>query len=124
MTSKAEDPYAALDLARTLDAAQVKLAYFAALKRHPPHTDAVGFRRVRDAYEALTRPGGLDAAYARAPVDLDAELAALGTRLDAPLAAARAAMERDAAAAGTRRRFIDTFSRLPLADALRRVPRP
>ncbi len=54
--------------------AQVKRAYFAALQRHPPHADPDGFRRVRDAYEALSSPEALALAFAHRPIDFEAEL--------------------------------------------------
>src|SRR6185503_20684653 len=64
------EPFALLGMAPTLDLAAVKRAYFDALARHPPHVDSAGFQQVRGAYEALTRPGGLAAAYLASPVDV------------------------------------------------------
>lgn len=115
-----ESPFVVLGLAPTLDLARVKRAWFAALKLHPPHKDAGAFRRIRDAYEALEAPGGLESAYARAPIDLDQELRALGERLDAPLAAALAEVRRGVQVERRRRRFVETYSRLSLAEAVAR----
>jgi curved DNA-binding protein CbpA len=63
------DPFAALGLRPTMDPAEVKRAYFAALEAHPPHVDPQGFRQIRSAYEALKHPDGLAAAYLSAPFD-------------------------------------------------------
>jgi curved DNA-binding protein CbpA len=70
------DPFSVLEIAPTLDAAQVKRAYFAKLQKHPPHADPEGFRRLRTAYEALTAPGALALAFIVAPFDSSAELEA------------------------------------------------
>lgn len=93
-------PFEALGLAPTLDPGGVKRAWFAALARHPPHADVEGFRRVRAAYEELTRPGGLAAAFMSHPPDFDAELARLAARVEPRLAAIKA--ESAGRAAGTR----------------------
>jgi hypothetical protein len=69
------DPFTTLGLAPTLDAGAVKQAYFAAVKRNPPHVDAAAFRRVRSAYESLSDRARLMAAYCRAPIDAEAGLA-------------------------------------------------
>lgn len=45
----AQDP----KLAR--DAGQLRRAYLRAIKKHKPERDPEGFRRVRDAYELLSR---------------------------------------------------------------------
>ena len=65
-----DGPFAVLGVAPTLDGATVKRAYFAALARHPPHQDAEGFQRVRSAYEALSSPGALAAAYLASPMNV------------------------------------------------------
>ena len=122
MKKKPEDhPFTVLGLAPTLDAAAVKRAYFEALKRHAPHADLAGFRRVRDAYEALSGPERLRAAYGAAPLDMDRELQVLRDQLDAPLSQARLEGLRAANAAAGTRRFVETFSRLSLAEARRRL---
>lgn len=47
---------AALGVPDDADATAVKRAYRKLTLAHPPDTDPEGFRRVRDAYELLTRP--------------------------------------------------------------------
>ena len=113
-----ESPFAVLGLAPTLDAGAIKRAWFTALQKHPPHTDPAGFRRIRDAYEALSAPDRLDVAYASAPVDIDAELARLGARFDAGLAAARAVGLQARAQESAGRRFREVYSRLSLSAAV------
>jgi curved DNA-binding protein CbpA len=89
-----EDPFQTLGLAPTLDPVQVKTAYFRALAQHPPHQNAEAFRRVRSAFETLSRPGGLAAAYSAAPFDLRTALEPYSQRFDAALEeAARRARE-------------------------------
>src|SRR5690242_7352320 len=83
-----ESPFAVLGIAPTLDLARVKRAWFAGLSKHPPHQDPDGFRRLRAAYEELSKPGGLTLAMARAPIDLAAARAAWNERFQAPLARA------------------------------------
>jgi hypothetical protein len=119
-----ESPFAVLGIAPTLDPGVVKRAWFVALQQHPPHSDPTGFRRVRDAYEALTGPGRLELAWSTAPIDLDAALATLNARLEGELAAARVEASRAAAVDGAARRFTETFSRLSLAEALARCSPP
>jgi len=110
------DPFAALDLAPTLDLAQVKRAYFAALQRHPPHADPDGFRRVRDAYETLSSPEALAQAFAHRPIDFEAELRRWDEQFAARVEAAaqaRAAAHRTGEAV---RRFVDDLSARTLAE--------
>lgn len=122
MEIRLEDhPFTVLGIAPTLDAAAVKRAYFEALKRHPPHADPTGFRRIRDAYEALSGSERLRAAYGAAPLDLERELQVLRDQLDAPLAQARAEGLRAANAAAGTKRLVATFSRVSLAEARRRL---
>jgi len=66
------DPFAILGLAPTRELGAVKRAWFTALPKHPPESDPEGFRRLRDAYEKLSTPAGLTAAFASAPLDLEA----------------------------------------------------
>ena len=47
------NPFTVLEVAPTLEVTAIKRAYFAALVKHPPHADAAGFRRIREAYELL-----------------------------------------------------------------------
>jgi curved DNA-binding protein CbpA len=114
-----DEPFAVLGLAPTLDAAAVKRAYFAALARHPPQQDPEGFRRLRGAYEALTRPGALAAAYLASPVDVRKLAEEARERFDA-------ALEKAAEAALTARpgeeaaaRFVERCSRMSWEEALR-----
>jgi curved DNA-binding protein CbpA len=50
------DPYAVLGLERTASAAEIKQAYFALVRAHPPERDPETFKRVRAAYERLRDP--------------------------------------------------------------------
>jgi curved DNA-binding protein CbpA len=50
------DPYQVLGLPREATAVEIKRAYFALVKQHPPESDAEGFQRVRAAYDALRTP--------------------------------------------------------------------
>ena len=50
------DPYAELGLAETATEADIKQAYFAQVRAHPPETDSQGFKRIRAAYERLRTP--------------------------------------------------------------------
>jgi len=70
----AEDPFATLGLAPTLDSGAVRRAWMQAVKRHPPHADPEGFRRIRAAYDRLSRADGLHDAWLAAPFDAAAEL--------------------------------------------------
>ena len=110
-----DHPFAVLGLQTTVGAAQVKRAYFALLAKHPPHSDAAGFRRVRTAYERLVAPGGLERARATAPPEVAAEL----LRWEAEFSAALEAAAR-AAGGGEQQvvRFIAKVSRLKLAEAV------
>jgi hypothetical protein len=114
------DPFSALQIAPTLDKAQVKRAYFTQLQRHPPHADPDGFRRVRSAYEVLSAPGALPLAYITAPLDAAAELAAWRERWEMAVRQAgeraRQAAESDQAVES----FVAIASRLPLGEALDR----
>lgn len=50
------DPYEVLGVARTAGAAELKQAYFALVRAHPPERDAAMFKRIRAAYEQLRDP--------------------------------------------------------------------
>ena len=50
------DPYAVLELSRTATAEQIKQAYFALVRAHPPERDPALFKRIRAAYERLRDP--------------------------------------------------------------------
>jgi curved DNA-binding protein CbpA len=47
------NPFAVLGLEETADDEAVRAAYLAAVRRSPPDRDPEGFRRIREAYEAL-----------------------------------------------------------------------
>lgn len=51
-----QDPYAVLGLAPTATAAEIKAAYFARVRTHPPERDPEMFKRIRAAYESLRDP--------------------------------------------------------------------
>jgi len=114
-----EGPFAVLGLAPTMDAAAIKRAYFAALARHPPHQDPEGFGRLRSAYEVLTRPGGLAAAYLSSPVDVQRLADEARERFDAALqkAAETAAAVREGEEASAQ--FLERCSRLRWEETLR-----
>ena len=107
--------FSVLEMAPTLDPAAVKRAYFAALAKHPPHADADGFRRLRSAYESLTRPGALAAAYAACPIDCERELDRWNERFAARLATAAAERQTAEASSEVVAGFIQAASRLTLA---------
>lgn len=50
------DPYTILRIARTATADEVKQAYFALVRQHPPERDPETFKRIRAAYERLRSP--------------------------------------------------------------------
>jgi curved DNA-binding protein CbpA len=56
MIQPADDPYTVLGLERSADAAQIKQAYFALVRTHPPERDPAMFKRIRAAYERLRDP--------------------------------------------------------------------
>jgi curved DNA-binding protein CbpA len=47
------DPYAALGVPRSATDAEIKRAYFALVRTHPPERDPEAFKRIRAAYERL-----------------------------------------------------------------------
>ena len=51
-----DEPYRILGVAPGADEAEVRAAYRAALRRHPPEGDPQGFKRLRAAYEAVRDP--------------------------------------------------------------------
>ncbi len=111
------DLFEALHISPTLDAAQVKRAYFAILKTHPPHKDPEGFRRIRAAYEALMVPGGLGLAYATAPIAAAEELARWRERWDAPIQQALSRFDEGAAQVAAIESFVAEASKMTLAGA-------
>jgi curved DNA-binding protein CbpA len=52
-----ESPYKILGVERTASQSEIKQAYFALVREHPPERDPEGFKRIRAAYEKL-RAGG------------------------------------------------------------------
>lgn len=50
------DPYAVLGIAHTASPEEVKKAYFALVRQHPPEKDPEAFKRIRAAYEQLRDP--------------------------------------------------------------------
>ena len=106
-------------MVRCLDRqATVKRAYLAALAEHPPHSDPQGFQRLRAAYEPLSSPEGLRAAFALAPPDVAAELARYRARYDDLLAASAAAWSNAAATAEAGVRFKRAVMKMTLTEAL------
>ncbi len=112
-------PFVVLGIAPTLDAAVVKKAYFGALAAHPPHRDPEGFARLRAAYEALSTPGALAAAYLASPLDLDAELVRYRQRFEAALARVREARRAEIDAAAEAERFAASLSRARWAEVVK-----
>jgi curved DNA-binding protein CbpA len=47
------NPFAVLDLEETADDEAVRAAYLRGVRKSPPDRDPEGFRRVRNAYEAI-----------------------------------------------------------------------
>ena len=48
-----EDPYKTLGVKSGATEAEIKQAYFALVREHPPERDPEGFKRIRAAYEKL-----------------------------------------------------------------------
>lgn len=69
MSEAIENPFTILEMAPTRDMTAVKRAWMQAAKRHPPNSDPAGFQMVRSAYEALSTPERLHAAYLAVPFD-------------------------------------------------------
>ena len=51
-----DDPYETLEIAREASADEIKRAYFALVRAHPPEREPELFKRVRAAYERLRDP--------------------------------------------------------------------
>lgn len=56
MSKPYQDPYAVLGLTRAATSAEIKQAYFAQVRAHPPERDPETFKRIRAAYERLRDP--------------------------------------------------------------------
>jgi len=50
------DPYAILEVAPSASPEEIKKAYFAQVRAHPPESDPAAFKRIRAAYEQLKTP--------------------------------------------------------------------
>lgn len=50
------DPYAVLGIPRSAGGGEIKRAYFALVRQHPPERDPDRFQEIRGAYERLRRP--------------------------------------------------------------------
>ena len=115
-------PFAVLGLSPTLDLQKVKQAYFQGLNQHPPHSDPVGFRALRAAYEALDHPERLCKAYLETPLgqqELDQAAAALEQRFGPGLRAAQEQRAAEQERALRMLRFSSATGRLTLNEALR-----
>lgn len=119
-----ENAFAILGLTPTVDPLAVKSAYFAALARHPPHRDPEGFQRLRRAYEALTRPGALAAAYLASPVDVQRLAAEARARFDRALEQALTAGLEAARREESVARWVERCSRMSWGEALQVFGRP
>lgn len=100
-----ESPFAVLGIAPTTELTALKRGYFAALKLHPPHADPEGFRRVRAAYEALSAPGALAAAWLAAGATVSEDLASFEAEWAAPLGEVQARLAQRNAGATARASF-------------------
>jgi hypothetical protein len=120
----ATDPFAELHLTPTLDLAAIKRAYFAALKRSPPHADPEGFKRIRAAYEDLLEPTRRTTHVMSAPLDGSAWEASKA-RYETVVDLARAARENPGSGVGEDTEkvdaFVKTFSVQSLSDAIAKV---
>ncbi len=56
MTQPADDPYSVLELPHGASDADIKKAYFALVRAHPPEREPDAFKRIRAAYERLRDP--------------------------------------------------------------------
>jgi curved DNA-binding protein CbpA len=56
MAKSYSNPYTVLGLSREASADDIKKAYFALVRAHPPERDPGNFKRIRAAYERLRDP--------------------------------------------------------------------
>lgn len=56
MSEPYTDPYEVLGVARAASAAEMRQAYFALVRAHPPEREPETFKRIRAAYEQLRDP--------------------------------------------------------------------
>lgn len=117
------DAFAVLRCDPTLDEATIKRAYYAELRNHPPHQDPDGFRRLREAYEALLDPQKRAERFLAAPVDVGAWLRRSDERYGEALRAAEEGRGEDGDEGSAARvaRFVEAWSRLSLAQAIERA---
>lgn len=85
------NPLELLGLGPNATLADVKRAYFGLLPAHPPERDPDGFRRLRDAYDTLRKPGALERAARVQGFSRADALAELDARLGPVIEAATAA---------------------------------
>lgn len=52
-----DNPYKVLGVERNATEAEIKQAYFALIREHPPERDPEGFKQIRAAYEKLRASG-------------------------------------------------------------------
>jgi hypothetical protein len=109
------DPFAILGIEPTLDRHAVKLAYFAAIRRTPPHADPEGFKRIRGAYEELSDESRLRRACLRAPLEATL-LERWNARFKLPIDEARVAHSAGVARARTLELFIERCARIRVGD--------
>jgi curved DNA-binding protein CbpA len=114
------DPFVVLGIAPTDDLGTIKRAYFAALKRSPPHADPLGFRSARTAYETLSDPRKRALAVLRAPLppsELEQARACFqetwGTRIER----ARESSAREKRAQAAAKHFVERLGDLSFAEA-------
>lgn len=50
------DPYTVLEVSRTATLDEIKAAYFAQVRQHPPEREPDAFKRIRAAYDQLKTP--------------------------------------------------------------------
>lgn len=103
-------PYLVLELAPTRDLGVIKRAYFKALKKHPPHVDPDAFRRIRAAYERLSRQDERAYLYLTATIHPDVELRDFEARFGERLAQIQAELLGEARREELTARFLATVT--------------
>ncbi len=56
MAEPLTDPYSVLEVSRTATLDEIKQAYFAQVRLHPPEREPEAFKRIRAAYDQLKTP--------------------------------------------------------------------
>ena len=113
-------PWTVLGIEPTLLSATVRRAYFALLEQHGPQQDPQGFARLRQAYERLTDPDSLAAAYLAVPVDLAAELTRFEARYGQSVVSAAQQVADRQHEAVVKERFVEHFSRRSFLELAQR----